>query len=187
MNIVQVFLFLLFLLSLLKMLMDVCWVFEWMCFLFLCTCMYHIIFNIKYSYLLKGYVYNNFTIIQNQIILVIKVISDGEELFVFFSPYIWVPFPLLSWYYILKVVWKICHAPSLSSLHFIWHLSDCWQWEHMEWQRWWLCTAVLNNKEYWSTAYFDIIGDEGHEGKHEEDSECLSRKNNTSIDDDFPC
>lgn len=41
-------------------------------------------FNIKYTYLLKTYVYNNFTIIQNQIILVIKVITEGEEAFLFF-------------------------------------------------------------------------------------------------------
>lgn len=41
-------------------------------------------FNIKYNYLLKKYVYNNFTIIQNLIILVIKVITEGEEAFLFF-------------------------------------------------------------------------------------------------------
>lgn len=58
----------------------------------------------------------------------------------------------------------------MSSLDFIWHLSDCWQWDQMKWPQWWWCTAEMNNKEYWSTAYSSIIGDKVKEEKKKEDS-----------------
>lgn len=81
--------------------MDILFFFNGFAFYF--TCLYHSIckealFNIKYTYLLRGYVYN-FTISQTQIILIIKVTSDGEDAlicFVFFFSIYMNPLPPLA-------------------------------------------------------------------------------------------